>query len=200
MTSVDEHKEAMQALKAEQQQKVKQASHIDRGLVLVHTGNGKGKSSSAFGVVARALGWGQQIAVVQFIKGTWKTGEREFFKRFPEQVHWHTMGEGFTWNTQDKERDIAAAVSAFDKANALLTSGDFDLVLLDEINIALRYDYLDVQLVLDTVQARSKRTSVILTGRDAKSELMELADLVTEMTEIKHPFKAGIKAKQGIDY
>ena len=110
------------------------------------------------------------------------------------------MGEGFTWDTQDKERDIAAAVSAFDKANALLTSGDFDLVLLDEINIALRYDYLDVQLVLDTVQARSKRTSVILTGRDARPELMELADLVTEMTEIKHPFKAGIKAKQGIDY
>ena len=200
MTSAVEHKEAMQALQAEQKEKVKQARDIDRGLVLVHSGNGKGKSSSAFGVTARALGWGHQVAVVQFIKGTWKTGEREFFKRFPDQVHWHTMGEGFTWNTQDKDRDIAAAESAFEKARELLASGDFDLVLLDEINIALRYDYLHVQAVLDGLQARSKRTSVILTGRDAKPELMDMADLVTEMTEIKHPFKAGIKAKQGIDY
>lgn len=200
MTSADEHKEAMQALKAKQREKVKKAEHIDRGLVLVHTGKGKGKSSSAFGVTARALGWGHQVAVVQFIKGTWKTGEREFFKRFPEQVHWHTMGEGFTWNTQDRERDIAAAQSAFEKAKTLLQSGDHDLVLLDEINIALRYDYLDVNAVIDAVKDRSKRTSVILTGRDAKPEVMELADLVTEMTEIKHPFKAGIKAKQGIDY
>lgn len=200
MTTADEHKLAMQALQAEQKKKVKQAEHADRGLVLVHTGNGKGKSSSAFGVAARALGWGHKVAVVQFIKGTWKTGEREFFKRFPEQLHWHTMGEGFTWNTQDRDQDIAAATKAFEQATQVMRSGDYDLVLLDEINIALRYDYIDVDTVIAAVQARNVRTSVILTGRDAKPALMDMADLVTEMTEIKHPFKSGIKAKQGIDF
>jgi cob(I)alamin adenosyltransferase len=200
MTTADEHKIAMQALQAEQRKKVKAAAHAESGLVLVHTGNGKGKSSSAFGVAARALGWGHQVAVVQFIKGTWKTGEREFFKRFPEQLHWHTMGEGFTWNTQDRDQDIAAAKKAFEQAAQLMQCGDYDLVLLDEINIALRYDYLDVDDVISAVQSRAKRTSVILTGRDAKPALMEMADLVSEMKEIKHPFQSGIKAKQGIDF
>lgn len=200
MTTADEHKIAMQALQAEQKKKVKAAEHSERGLVLVHTGNGKGKSSSAFGVAARALGWGHQVAVVQFIKGTWKTGEREFFKRFPEQLHWHTMGEGFTWNTQDRDQDIDAAKLAFETAAKLMQCGDYDLVVLDEINIALRYDYLDVDNVISEVQARAERTSVILTGRDAKPALMDMADLVSEMQEIKHPFKSGIKAKQGIDY
>lgn len=190
----------MQALQAEQKEKVKQAVHADRGLVLVHTGNGKGKSSSAFGVTARALGWGHSVAVVQFIKGTWKTGERQFFDRFPEQLHWHTMGEGFTWNTQDRDRDIEAATAAFAQASKLMQSGDYDLLVLDEINIALRYDYIDVADVIAALNERSVRTSVILTGRDAKPELMEMADLVSEMKEIKHPFKSGIKAKQGIDY
>lgn len=196
----DVHKKAMQKLQAEQKAKVRDAEHSDRGLVLVHTGDGKGKSSSAFGVVARALGWGHSVAVVQFIKGTWKTGEREFFKRFPEQLTWHTMGEGFTWNTQDRERDIQAAIAAFTTASTLMTSGEYDLVVLDEINIALRYDYLDVSAVTQSILARSQRTSVIATGRDARPELMEMADLVSEMKEIKHPFKAGIKAKQGIDF
>lgn len=200
MTKAEEHKQAMQSLKAEQQAKVKAARHSDRGLVLVHTGNGKGKSSSAFGVAARALGWGQSVAVVQFIKGTWKTGEREFFKRFPDELVWHTMGEGFTWNTQDKDRDIEAAEAAFVTATSLMQSGHHDLVLLDEINIALRYDYLNVQSVIDAVAGRHTRTSVILTGRDAKPELMDMADLVSEMKEVKHPFKSGIKARQGIDY
>ncbi len=200
MTSADEHKEAMQALQAEQKAKVKNAEHIDRGLVLVHTGDGKGKSSSAFGVTCRALGWQHQVGVVQFIKGTWKTGEREFFKQFPEQLTWETMGEGFTWNTQDRDRDIAAAEAAFDKASSMMSSGDFDLIVLDEINIALRYDYLDVNKVIAALNERSKRSSVILTGRDAKPELMEMADLVSEMKEIKHPFQSGIKAKQGIDF
>jgi len=190
----------MQKLQAEQKAKVKEAKHIDRGLVLVHTGDGKGKSSSAFGVVARALGWGHKVAVVQFIKGTWKTGEREFFKRFPDQLDWHTMGEGFTWNTQDKDRDIEAATAAFATATKLMSSGDYDLLVLDEINIALRYDYLDVSNVSEAIRARSQRTSVIATGRDAKQELMDIADLVSEMKEIKHPFKSGIKAKQGIDF
>lgn len=200
MTSADEHKKAMQALKEEQKAKVKKAEHIDRGLVLVHTGNGKGKSSSAFGVTCRALGWGHQVGVVQFIKGTWKTGEREFFKKFPEQLQWETMGEGFTWNTQDRDRDIAAAKAAFTKANDMMTSGDYDLIVLDEINIALRYDYLDVDEVVASLEQRSKRSSVILTGRDAKPALMDMADLVSEMKEIKHPFQSGIKAKQGIDF
>ncbi len=200
MTEADKHKVAMQALQAEQKEKVKQAVHADRGLVLVHTGNGKGKSSSAFGVTARALGWGHSVAVVQFIKGTWKTGERQFFDRFPEQLHWHTMGEGFTWNTQDRDRDIEAATAAFAQADKLMRSGDYDLLVLDEINIALRYDYLDVADVIAALYERSVRTSVILTGRDAKPELMAMADLVSEMKEIKHPFKSGIKAKQGIDY
>jgi len=200
MSDAEDHKIAMQKLQAEQKAKVSSAEHLERGLVLVHTGNGKGKSSSAFGVVARALGWGNKVAIVQFIKGTWKTGEREFFKRFPDEVHWHTMGDGFTWNTQDKDKDTQAATAAFSKASELMSSGDYDLVVLDEINIALRYDYLDVAHVIAALESRSERTSVIATGRDAKPELMDMADLVSEMQEIKHPFKAGIKAMQGIDF
>ena len=200
MTNAEEHKRAMQALQAEQKAKVQQTVDVDRGLILVHTGNGKGKSSSAFGVTARALGWGHSVAVVQFIKGTWKTGERQFFDRFPDQLHWHTMGEGFTWNTQDKDRDTDAATAAFKQAHTLMRSGEYDLVVLDEINIALRYDYLDINEVIEALHQRSTRTSVILTGRDAKPALMEMADLVSEMKEIKHPFQSGIKAKQGIDF
>jgi len=200
MPTAEEHKLAMQKLQAEQKAKVSAAQHSDRGLVLVHTGNGKGKSSSAFGVIARALGWGHQVAVVQFIKGTWKTGEREFFKNLSDQLHWHTMGEGFTWNTQDRDRDCEAAEHAFGTAHDLMSSGNYDLVVLDEINIALRYDYLDIDKVIESLQARAQRTSVILTGRDAKDKLIDMADLVSEMKEIKHPFQSGIKAKQGIDF
>ena len=148
----------------------------------------------------RALGWGHSVAVVQFIKGTWKTGEREFFKRYDGLVTWHTMGEGFTWDTQDRVRDVAAAQSAWEKAINLMSSGDFDLVLLDELNITLRYDYLDVAAVVDGLLGRHKRTSVIVTGRDAKPELTEAADLVSEIKAVRHPFESGIKAKQGIDF
>jgi len=137
---------------------------------------------------------------VQFIKGAWKTGEREFYARFPEELQWETMGDGFTWDTQDLEKDRKTASVAFEKATEMMTSGDFDLLVLDEINIVLRYDYLPVQTVLDALKQRSERTSVILTGRDAKEELMEYADLVTEMQEVKHPFQSGIKARQGIDF
>lgn len=195
----DDHKAKMQKLQKAQRAKVAEATDPGRGLVLVHTGNGKGKSSSAFGVVIRALGWKHKVAVVQFIKGTWITGERQFFDKLG-QVDWHTMGEGFTWETQDKDRDIAAAEAAFAKATELMASGDYDLLVLDEINIALRYDYLDVAVVLDALKARSDRTSVILTGRDAKPELCDYADLVTEMTEVKHPYAAGIKAQRGVDF
>ena len=195
----DDHKSKMQDLQTKQREKIAQAEDPGRGLILVHTGDGKGKSSSAFGVAIRALGWGKTVGVVQFIKGKWITGERQFFKKLPE-VTWHTMGEGFTWDTQDRDRDIAAATAAYDKACEMIASGDYDLILLDEINIALRYDYLDINAVIDGLKARSDRTSVILTGRDAKPELMDYADLVSEMTEIKHPFKSGIKAQRGIDF
>lgn len=200
MTDPADHKRKMEALKQEQRNKTKANTQTDRGLVLVHTGNGKGKSSSAFGVIARALGWGNKVGVVQFIKGKWITGERQFYEKFPEQVHWHTMGDGFTWNTQDKDNDTAAAQAAFTKACEMMASDNYDLVVLDEINIALRYDYLDVHDVISGVDGRAQRTSVILTGRDAKEPLCEYADLVSEMREVKHPFQNGINALQGIDF
>ena len=194
-----DHKAKMQERQTEQRKKVAELQDPEKGLVLVHTGAGKGKSSSAFGVIVRALGWKQKVGVVQFIKGKWKTGERQFFDRLGE-VTWHTMGEGFTWDTQDKERDIAAAQAAFAKGREMMESGDYDLIVMDEINIAMRYEYLSVEDVIAGLDARDKRTGVILTGRDAKPELCDYADLVTEMTEVKHPFKAGIKAQRGVDY
>jgi len=200
VTDADKHKKEMESLQKTQRQKIREAKAIDRGLVLVHTGNGKGKSSSAFGVVARALGWGHQVGVVQFIKGTWKTGEREFFSRFTNELQWETMGDGFTWDTQDLEQDKKSAEATFSKATQMMQSGNFDLLVLDEINIALRYNYLPVSNVLDALEKRSERTSVILTGRDAQPELIDVADLVTEMQEVKHPFQAGIKARQGVDF
>ncbi len=199
MSDAQDHKEKMQKVQAKHRKKVSEAVDPDRGLVLINTGKGKGKSSAAFGVVIRALGWGQKVAVVQFIKGKWKTGERRFFQE-RDLVTWHTMGEGFTWDTQDRERDIAAATAAFDKACDLMASGDYDLVVLDEINIALRYEYLSVERVIEGLNGRSDKTSVFLTGRDAPQELRDYADLVTEMTEEKHPFQAGIKAQRGVDY
>ena len=193
------HKAKMQQAQAEMRAKVASKEDAGRGLVLVHTGKGKGKSSSAFGVVVRALGWGQKVGVVQFIKGKWKTGERIFFKKLGE-VDWHTMGDGFTWDTQDKARDIEAAQAAFAKGCEMMASGEYDLIVMDEICIAMRYDYLSVEQVLEGLEARSEKTSVVLTGRDAKPELFDYADLVTEMTEVKHPFQAGIKAQRGVDY
>ncbi|MEP2919522.1 MAG: cob(I)yrinic acid a,c-diamide adenosyltransferase [Sulfitobacter sp.] len=195
----DDHKQKMQERQATQRKKVSELKDPEKGLVLVHTGAGKGKSSSAFGVIVRALGWKQKVGVIQFIKGKWKTGERQFFDRLGE-VTWHTMGEGFTWDTQDKDRDIAAAQAAFAKGREMMESGEYDLIVMDEINIAMRYDYLSAEDVIAGLDARDKRTGVILTGRDAKPELCEYADLVTEMTEVKHPFKAGIKAQRGVDF
>jgi len=200
MNDAENHKEKMRELQKAQREKTARNVKPERGQVLVHTGNGKGKSSSAFGVLARALGWGNQAGVVQFIKGKWVTGERQFFEKFPDQIHWFTMGDGFTWNTQDLENDTAAAQAAFGKACQMMASGNYDLIVLDEINIALRYDYLDVNDVISGLDARDDRTSVILTGRDAKAELIDYADLVSEMKEIKHPFQKGINAQQGIDY
>ena len=194
------HTERMQALQAEARKQRAAASDPERGLVLVHTGDGKGKSTSAFGVIARALGWGWRVGVVQFIKGNWKTGERQFFARFPDQVTWRTMGEGFTWDTQDRARDTVVAGTALAAAREMLVSGDYDLVVLDELNVVMRYEYLEPGEVLEALNARAPNTHVIVTGRGARTEIMDYADLVTEMREVKHPFTAGIKAQRGIDY
>ena len=194
------HKERMRAVQAEVTRQRAAASDPGRGLVLVHTGDGKGKSTSAFGVMARALGWGWRVGVVQFIKGDWKTGERQFFERFPDQVVWRTMGEGFTWDTQDRARDVEVAKTALAAAREMLASGHHDLVVLDEINVVMSYNYLGARAVLEALRVRAPQTSVILTGRGALPEIMDYADLVTEMREVKHPFTAGIKAQRGIDY
>ena len=169
------------------------------GLVLVLTGNGKGKSSSAFGMLARAMGHGMQCGVVQFIKGRNSTGEEIFFRRFPEQVRYHVMGEGFTWETQDRQRDIAAAEAAWEVSREMLRDPAIGLVVLDELNIALKHGYLDLEQVLSDLQARPPMQHVLVTGRGAKPELIDLADTVTEMGVIKHAFQSGIKAQKGIE-
>ena len=200
MSEAARHAERMRELQAEQRARVARATNPDRGLVLVHTGNGKGKSSAAFGVVARALGWGKRVGVVQFIKGTWKTGEHQFFSRFPDLLEWRTTGSGFTWDTQDREADVATARSGLAIAREMITGGDLDLVVLDEVNVVMSHDYLPAEDVLQCLEARSSRTHVILTGRDAPAELIAYADLVSEMVEVKHPFHRGIKAQRGIDF
>jgi cob(I)alamin adenosyltransferase len=169
------------------------------GLLLVLTGNGKGKSSSAFGMLARSLGHGMQCGVVQFIKGRNSTGEELFFRRFPEQVRFHVMGEGFTWETQDRQRDIAAAEAAWAVSQQLLRDPSIGLVVLDELNIALKHGYLDLDQVLSDLQARPPMQHVVVTGRGAKPEMIELADTVTEMGMIKHAFQARIKAQKGVE-
>ena len=195
-----EHKDRMKQAQAEHRAKMKEKQRADHGLLLVHTGHGKGKSTAAYGMILRALGWGHTVGVVQYIKGNWKTGERLFFQRMSDLITWHTMGEGFTWDVQDRERDVRAAGAAWQQSREMMESGDFDLIVLDELNIVLRYGYLDVADVVEGLAQRSPRTSVVITGRDAKPELCEAADLVTEMSLHKHPFEAGIKAKRGVDF
>ena len=196
----ERHKEEMRARQAEHRARIRERKALDRGLLLVHTGDGKGKSTSAFGTVIRSLGWGHSVAVVQFVKGKWRVGEREFFDRLEGLVPWFTMGEGFTWDTQDRDRDIAAARAAWRKSLELITSGDYDLVVLDELNIVLRDEYLEVNEVVQGLLERSQRTSVIVTGRDAKPELLKQADLVSEIRAVRHPFENGFRAKRGIDF
>lgn len=169
------------------------------GLLLVLTGNGKGKSSSAFGMLARAMGHGMQCGVVQFIKGRNATGEELFFRRFPEQVRYHVMGEGFTWETQDRQRDIAAAEAAWGVTQRMLKDPSIGLVILDELNIALKHGYLDLEQVLSDLQARPPMQHVVVTGRGAKQELIDLSDTVSEIGVVKHAFQAGIKAQKGIE-
>ena len=174
----------------------------EKGLIIVHTGTGKGKSSSAFGMIVRCVAHGFPCAVVQFIKGAWDTGERRLLtSNFGELCQFHAMGEGFTWETQDRARDIAAARVGWEKAKELILDSNLRMVVLDEINIALRYDYLDIAEVVDFLKTQKPpMTHVVLTGRNAKDELIEIADLVTEMTLIKHPFRSGIKAQAGVEF
>lgn len=170
------------------------------GLLMVHTGNGKGKSTAAFGMALRAMGWGMKVAVVQFIKGAWQTGEAQFFARFPDLATFEPMGEGFTWDTQDRQRDIDKAEAAWARALELLHDPAFDYVLLDELNIVLRYGYLDVEKVIVGLKARPEKTHVCITGRNAKQELIDVADLVTDFTLVRHPFQNGFKVQKGVDF
>lgn len=172
----------------------------EKGLIIVHTGKGKGKSTAGFGMVFRAIGHKQKVAVVQFIKGAWDTGERDVLDHFSEYVDVFVEGEGFTWETQDRERDIAAAQKGWERAKSCILNGEYKMVLLDELNIALRYDYIDIADVLETLAKKPMDVHVIITGRNAKDELIEAADLVTEMTQIKHPFRAGVKAQACIEF
>ncbi|MCW2101462.1 MULTISPECIES: cob(I)yrinic acid a,c-diamide adenosyltransferase [Pseudomonas] len=194
----ERHLARMQRKKAIMDERIASAPN-ECGLLLVLTGNGKGKSSSAFGMLARAMGHGMQCGVVQFIKGRNSTGEEIFFRRFPEQVRYHVMGEGFTWETQDRQRDIAAAEAAWEVSREMLRDPAIGLVVLDELNIALKHGYLDLEQVLSDLQARPPMQHVLVTGRGAKPELIDLADTVTEMGVIKHAFQAGIKAQKGIE-
>ncbi len=193
------HKAKMANRKAAQDAEVARKT-AEKGLLIVHTGKGKGKSTAAWGLLLRALGRGFRCGVVQFGKGAWQTGERAALERFGDQVEWHTLGEGFTWETQDRARDVAAAERAWAKARELMANPAIRLVVLDELNIALRYDHLPASDVVAALKARRADQHVVVTGRNAKPELIEAADLVTEMTLVKHHFAAGVKAQEGIEF
>ena len=200
--SVDTRHAVKMAKKKVARDKIMATKSGEKGLIIVHTGAGKGKSSSAFGMIVRCVAHGLPCAVVQFIKGAWDTGERRLLtSHFGELCQFHAMGEGFTWETQDRARDIAAARAGWDKAKQLIVDPSLRMVVLDEINIALRYDYLGVAEVVDFLKtSKPPMTHVVLTGRNAKDELIGIADLVTEMTLVKHPFRSGIKAQPGVEF
>ncbi|MBB3771755.1 cob(I)alamin adenosyltransferase [Angulomicrobium tetraedrale] len=203
-TDISEEDAARHRAKMEKRKAVQDAEvagkTVEKGLLIVHTGTGKGKSTAAFGLALRVLGHGGRVGVVQFIKGAWQSGERDALASFGERVVWHAMGEGFTWETQDLARDIAAARRAWEKAQELMADPTIGLVILDELNIALRYDYLPLEEVIAALAARRAGLHVVVTGRNAKPALVEAADLVTEMSLVKHHFKAGVKAQPGIEF
>lgn len=199
LQDAEHHRTKMQKRKAVQDKEVASKT-VEKGLLIVNTGSGKGKSTAAFGLALRMLGYGRRVVVVQFIKGAWYTGERKALERFENLVEWHALGEGFTWETQDKARDIAACQRAWHVAQQALVNPDVGLVILDELNIALRYDYLPMEQVLADIAARPASLHVAVTGRNAKEAMLEAADLVTEMTVVKHHFKAGVKAQEGIEF
>jgi cob(I)alamin adenosyltransferase len=194
------HRDKMQKRKAAQDAEISAKTIAEKGLLIVHTGSGKGKSTAAFGLLLRALGHGWRCGVVQFIKGAWNTGERAAVARFSDLVAWHAMGEGFTWETQDRARDMAAAEAAWAKARELMADPAVRLIILDEINIALRYDYLPLEEVIAALKGRRADLHIVATGRNAKPQMIEAADLVTEMTLVRHHFAAGVKAQQGIEF
>jgi cob(I)alamin adenosyltransferase len=193
------HKAKMANRKAAQDAKVG-AKTVEKGLLIVHTGKGKGKSTAAFGLMLRAIGRGFRCGVVQFGKGAWQSGERTAVERFGDQVEWYTLGEGFTWETQDRARDVEAAERAWAKTVELMANPAIRLIVLDELNIALRYDHLDIARIVAALQARRSDLHIAVTGRNAKPEMIEAADLVTEMTPVKHHFAAGVKAQEGIEF
>jgi cob(I)alamin adenosyltransferase len=194
------HRAKMQRRKAVQDAEVASKTIASKGLLLVHTGPGKGKSTAAFGLALRMLGAGGRVGVVQFVKGAWEVAERDAFAAFGDHVAWHSMGEGFTWETQDRARDLAAAARAWAKAREMLEDPGFDLLVLDEINIALRYEMLDLAEVVAVLAARRPGLHVVATGRNAKPELVAVADCVTEFGAVKHHFAAGVRAQTGIEF
>ncbi len=196
----ERHRAKMAKRKAAQDAEVAGKAIAQKGLLIVHTGTGKGKSTAAFGLVLRMLGYGKKCAVVQFIKGAWDTGERKVLEGFGPLMEWHTLGEGFTWETQDKARDMAAAAKAWETAKTLMQDPALKLLVLDELNIALRYDYLPLDEVVETLKARRPDLNIVVTGRNAKPAMIEAADLVTEMTLVKHHFAQGVKAQEGIEF
>jgi cob(I)alamin adenosyltransferase len=193
------HHEKMAKKKAARD-KIMAGKTIERGLLIVHTGKGKGKSTAAFGMVFRCIGHGFKVGVIQFVKGAWGTGERSVLEKFPDLVTIKAMGEGFTWETQDIERDIVHARAGWEEAKRLIADPSYKMVMLDELNIVLRYDYLPLAEVLDVLRSRPMDKHIVITGRNAKDELIELADLVTEMEMVKHPFRSGVKAQAGIEF
>ena len=193
------------ANKKRAREKIIATKTIEKGLLIVHTGKGKGKSTAAFGLVVRAMGNGMRVGVVQFVKGKWETGERTILEHFPDQIEIHAMGEGFSWDTQDRGRDIAAAEKAWAKCKEMIEASRgpdpaFNVILMDELNIVLRYENLPLDDIIATLTNKPEDLHIIVTGRNAKEELIDVADLVTEMTQIKHPFRSGVKAQKGIEF
>lgn len=193
------HAEKMAKKKAARD-KIIATKTIEKGLLIVHTGKGKGKSTAAMGLAVRSMGHGHKVGIVQFVKGVWKTGERTILDKFPELVTIRAMGEGFSWETQDRQRDIQAAKSAWQMAKDMINDPSYKMVILDELNIPLRYDNLDINDVIDFLKNKPEDLHVIVTGRNAKDEMLDAADLVTEMTMVKHPFRSGVKAQIGIEF
>lgn len=181
-------------------EKIQSRKTLERGLLIVHTGNGKGKSSAAFGMAIRSIGWGMKVGIVQYVKGSWETGEKHFFAANPDHLTFEVMGEGFTWDTQDRARDIAAARAAWEKSKAMILDPEYDFVILDELNIVLRNDTLPIDEVVAFLKERPLSKHICITGRGAKADLIDIADLVTEFGEVKHPYKAGFKAQKGVEY
>ncbi len=191
---------ARMARVAEARAKMQARRTLERGLLIVHTGNGKGKSSSAFGMAIRSIGWGLKVAILQYVKGKWETGERTFFEAHPELATFEVMGEGFTWDTRDRALDIAAARAAWERSKEMILDPAIDFVILDELNIVLRDDTLPIGEIVGFLKQRPLTKHICITGRSAKPELLEIADLITDFTEVKHPYKAGFKAQKGVEY